>query len=232
MAYFVVLIAATFFFMHLVFETLASFVKYNFSSHGRHMQGVSLSNIFAIISRGFVALYGALLALVVEGGYSDATGYAIIFSVMLIVGAVFSFFFSKLKILGNVFGDNGVRWRDVISRPRGFFGLNDVDSEVRIRGVSAIMLGAQFIAVVVAYGLCFIYPSNRLFIISLVPIVSMVGTLVQILLVEPRLASMVDRAGHTGCSASGEFLRARAISFLCCGVILLVMPQVLAVFLD
>lgn len=224
MATFLLISAAGFYFLHLALETLASFVKYNFSSLGHHMQGVSLSNIFAITSRGAVAAYGILLAFIIEREFSSASLYSTIFFATLLFGSAFSLFLSKLKLSTAIFNDKELQWDKILRNPRDFFEANNACCNITIRGVSAIMLGAQFVATVIAYGLCFTYPQHRLIIISLVPLISMMGTLTQILMVEPRLAKMIDRSNDSGYAASREFLRARALSFFICGCALLAMP--------
>jgi hypothetical protein len=220
--------SAVLYLLHLILETLSSFAKYNFSSLGRHMQGVSLANILAIASRGAVAAYGVLLALIIEREFSSAGLYALTFAITLAVGAAFSFFLSGIQLNDKALDGHEIRWEALIKEPSHFFERNNASCPVKIRGLSAILLGAQFVAIVIAYGLCFIYPQHRLLIISLVPLISMAGTLIQILLVEPRLARMIDGANRTGYAASREFLRARSISFLTCGCALLLMPAALA----
>lgn len=220
--------AALFFLLHLVSETVASFVKYNFSSLGRHMLGMSLANIFAIASRGFVALYGVVVAVVIEMGSADIQAYGYSFSFVLLLGAGFSVLLASLKIDKSGF-------EGLVGKELGFFAgfkrlflANDCRCSIPIRGVVAVMLGTQFIAVVLAYGLCFYLPQHRLLIISFVPLVSMLGTLVTIVWVEPRLARMIDGDNATGYAAAREFLRARAVSFSFCAILLLVMPLLVA----
>ncbi|MGB4674559.1 MAG: hypothetical protein WBH99_11560 [Azovibrio sp.] len=228
MNYLTLAAAAVFFLLHLVSETIASFIKYNFSSLGRHMLGISLSNIFAIASRGFVALYGISIAVVIEKSFADIQIYGYVFSFVLILGAGFSLLLANLKLSKAAFEDLIQGKLPLHQRFRTAFSANDTTCLIPVRGVAALMLGTQFIAVVIAYGLCFYLPQNRLLIISFVPLVSMMGTLVTILWVEPRLASMIDADNVTGYSAAREFLRARALSFSFCAALLLMMPWLMS----
>jgi hypothetical protein len=222
----VILAAAGLFFLHLIFETLATFVKYNFSSLGRHMVGISVSNILAMISRGLVALFGIAMAIVIESGVSDIDVYVVLFSVSSALAAAASLALSNLKIfeaassrLGGT-GDADSTW----SRLK--LGNNNEKSLVPIRGLVAVALGTQFVSIVIAYGVCFVLPERRLFVISLVPLISALGALVTILWVEPRLARMIDDDNRKGYAASREFLRARAVSFLFSSGLLILLPWV------
>ena len=203
--------AAIFFFLHLVCENTSSFAKYNFASIGKHMQGVSLANIFAVFSRGFVALYGLSIAYVIEKQNINIEIYSFYLSAALLGGACFSFFLSKISL--NKLNSS------IKSNARNFILYNKVFDEnlyknIKINGLLRFFIGVQFIAIVIAYGICFKFPNNRLFIISLVPVISMLGTIVTVMLVEPRLARFIDSSSDYGCMVSREFMRARALSFL------------------
>lgn len=218
--------AAALFFLHLVSETLAIFVKYNFSSLGRHMTGVSLSNMIATLSRGFVALFGVCIAIVIESGSSGIVPYVSMFAAASLLGSICSLMLSKVKIRPEFIDDSGgVRWIE-FRRATSMLSENRDESSVMVRGVTAIALGTQFVSTVIAYGVCFLIPERRLLIISLVPFVSTVGSLVAIVWVEPRLAMMIDGDNAKGYAASREFLRARAASFAFCAMLLLALPWI------
>lgn len=209
----ILIVAGILFFLHLISETLASFIKYNFSSIGKHMQGVSFSNIFGIASRGFISLYGVVAAVVIEKKYSDVFSYSLVMSMVLFFSSYISYFYSNKKISRKSINETK---KNISLISDVFFkklDKNDTESAVKIKGVVSVFLGVQFVAIVVAYGFCFLMPDRRLFIISLVPLVGMLGTMATVVLVEPRLAIMIDMENSTGFAASKEFLRARAISF-------------------
>lgn len=208
-----IIIAVLFFLLHLVFETLASFVKYNFSSLGKHMIGVSFSNIIAIVSRGCVAIFGVSIAIVIEKNLSDIVSYNYIFSFALFLGALFSLFLSKIIIVKQSYELNSEKLIFILRNVKKFIAVNNSESVICLNKFVSVMMGTQFIAVVIAYGLCFVLPKHRLLITSLIPLVSMLGTMVTIFLVEPMLARLIDLDNKMGYVASKEFLRARALSF-------------------
>lgn len=226
MEYVIIASAAFFFLFHLICETITSFVKYNFAGLGRHMQGVSLSNIFAIASRGFVAIYGLLVAYIVERHISTGWVYSAMLSIALLIGAGISFWFSRITLSGC----NSLRsirsWWDVVSNPGALYANNNEAQAVHINGFLSLLLGVQFVAIVIAYGLCFRFPKDRLFIISLVPVISMVGTMATVVLVEPRLAKIIDSSSNTGYAVSREFMKARSISFAFSSIVLLIITIV------
>jgi len=207
------IVAVLFFLLHLVFETLASFIKYNFSSLGKHMIGVSFSNILAIVSRGCVAIFGVSIAVVIEGNLSDVVSYNYLFSFVLLLGALFSLFLSKIMIVKKSYELNSVKLIFLLRNIKKFVAVNNSESVIYLNKFVSIMMGTQFIAVVIAYGLCFVLPKHRLIITSLIPLVSMLGTMVTIFFVEPMLARLIDLDNKMGYVASKEFLRARALSF-------------------
>jgi hypothetical protein len=220
--------AAAAFLLHLTAETLSTFVKYNFSSLRRQMTGVSYSNIIALASRGFIAVYGVLVSMVIERNLADIYFYAIVFAVVCLLGAGVSFVLSGLKFVGYSRADSVDGRSCATRRFCSGFEVNDHRSAVRIHGLTAIAIGTQFLSVVVAYGMCFAWPDNRLFIISLVPVFSTIGSLVTFVWVEPRLAKMVDEDNLSGYAASREFLRARALSFVACAAFMFGMALLLA----
>jgi len=226
MDWFLLTAGATFFLLHLCSETVATFLKYNYASLGRHMLGVSISNIFAMLSRGFVALYGVTTSIIIERELSDVYTYVYVFAVASALGAALSLALANLKIERPTLSTGEISIISVFASPRSSLSLNRDVSTVPVRGMAAVFLGTQFLSIVLAYGLCFLAPQHRLLIISLVPLISTVGALVTILWAEPRLARMVDADNATGYAASREFLRARASSFMLCAVLLVALPHV------
>jgi hypothetical protein len=217
-------ISAVFFLLHIIFETLASFIKYNFSSLGRHMTGISLSNIMAVLSRGCVAIFGIGIAFVIEKSLSNIETYSYLFSIILTAGAMFSCYLSKRKITEQN--------HEMIPKKSFFLKYkltnntseSSESSEISLSKFVAVLMGTQFIAVVVAYGLCFSLPDHRLIIISSVPLASMLGTMITIFYVEPVLARIIDKNNNMGYTASSTFLRARALSFTFSALIILIIP--------
>lgn len=221
MEYVIVACAAFFFLFHLICETISSFVKYNFAGLGRHMQGVSIANIFAIVSRGFVAIYGLLVAYIIERGISTGFVYGFMLSVALLIGSCVSYYFSRITLAGCDSLKTIQSWWGLALNPGALKTKKTTILDIHINGFLSLLLGLQFVAIVIAYGLCFSFPQNRLLIISLVPVISMIGTMATVVLVEPRLANIVDSSSNSGYAVSQEFMRARAISFAFSFLILL-----------
>lgn len=215
--------AALCFLLHLICETISSFVKYNFAGLGRHMQGVSLANIFAIVSRGFVAVYGLLVAYIIERSIASGWIYGAMLSVTLLIGAGVSFWFSRITLAGCDSLRTVRSWWKVVSSRGGLNAKSNGDRHVHINGFVSLLLGVQFVAIVIAYGLCFRFPQHRLLIISLVPVISMIGTLATVVWVEPRLATIIDSSSNAGYVVSQEFMRARSISFAFSFIVLLIL---------
>lgn len=174
------------------------------------MQGVSFSNILAVASRGFVALYGLIIAYVIEENSVDIYLYGSFLSISLILGAAFSLFVSRLSICNEDY-KKSARIRDLFYFDERF-SCEDLQ-RVKINLFLKPFLGIQFVAVTVAYGICFKFPENRLFVISLVPIFSMLGTVITVVLVEPRFAKFIDDSASYGRLVSRVFMEARAFSF-------------------
>lgn len=188
------------------------------------MQGVSFSNIFGIASRGFVSLYGVVAAIIIERSYSDVISYAIILSFTLFLAAYFSYLISKKRLSLDFSGSFKFNLSLFFNKNKELLIDNDFESSVKVRGISSVLLGLQFVAIVIAYVFCFVMPDRRLFIISLVPLISMLGTMFTVIIVEPKFAVMIDAANSTGYAASREFLRARAISFGFSAVFIAILP--------
>ncbi|MQY52757.1 hypothetical protein [Rhodocyclus gracilis] len=220
-------LAALLFLSHLLCETLASFVRYNFAGIGRHMQGVAVSNYFGIASRGFVAAYGVLASLIVERHYPLGWQYVLALSLTLICGGLASLLLSRINVSINA----TVPGKKIAFQHGAgmlyFYFERFFCYRVKIAWVSSVFVGVQFAAIVVAYGLCFYFPNNRLFIISLVPVIGMLGTLVTVVFVEPKLARIVDEDNSLAHAVSQEFMRARAISFFFSAAILVFLAAVL-----
>jgi hypothetical protein len=220
--------AAIFFLLHLMCETVSSFVKYNFVGLGRHMQGISIANMFAIISRGFIAIYGLLVAYIVERGISNGWIYGVTLSLSLLIGSGFSLWFSKIKLsdYNSIWTQKGL-WNILFAR--SFRVGTNGSSAIRINKLLSLLLGMQFVAIVIAYGLCFKFTQHRLLIISLVPVIGMIGTMVTVMFVEPRLARIIDKSSNAGYAVSQEFLYARSISFFFSAFALLMLTIVLEI---
>jgi len=228
MEYAIISGAALFFLLHLMCETISSFVKYNFVGLGRHMQGISIANMFAILSRGFIAIYGLLVAYIVESGISNGWVYGLTLSLSLLIGSGFSLWFSKIKVLDYdlIWTKQGL-WQILITSSLRV--IENGSKAIRINKILSLLLGMQFVAVVIAYGLCFKFTQHRLLIISLVPVIGMIGTMVTVMFVEPRLASIIDKLPNAGYAVSQEFLYARAISFFFSAFALLILTITLEI---
>jgi len=185
------------------------------------MQGAALGNFFAIASRGFVAAYGLVIAYVIENGTINIIMYGGIMSMALFAGAIVSYVFSTLtiidyeKIKSYKEFNNGYR--------RESIELSEANSsKIKINKFMSLFVGVQFISVVMAYSLCIKYVEYRLIIISFVPIVSMIGTIISVVFIEPNLAKAVDNDVKMASAVSQEYMRARAASFMFSFVVLLV----------
>lgn len=221
MSLLIISLSALFFFLHLVFETLASFIKYNYAALGRHMTGLSISNIFAIVSRGCVALFGVCIAIIIEKNLLNINVYGLVFGVVLTFAAVFSLVLSGKRIEYNNFIINEDKFWLRFLKFKSVLSPNTHRMKRPINKLISLLLGIQFVAIIIAYGMCFVLIDYRLLIISMVPVASMIGTFVTFIIVEPRLAGIIDLDRSQAYSVSREFLRARAVSFFSCAIVLL-----------
>lgn len=199
---------------HLACETLASFVKYNYAAIGRHMHGVATSNIIAVASRGFVAVYGVLVSYVVESEIDLSWEYGVLLSLALMIASGLSLALSRFGLVdgGERFGLTSHRSLAFIEQV-GSRAESDVELGIHINLLMSMFLGIQFVAVAIAYALCFKAPQHRLLIISMVPVLSMLGTIVTVAMVEPRFAKKIDNSKSLSYQVSRVFMRARAASF-------------------
>jgi hypothetical protein len=214
-----IIVSATLFFFHLLFETLGSFIKYNLSSHRRQMTGVSWANILAIVSRGFVALFGVFVAAIVEAGSIQIGVYSLVFSFVLILAGSISLFLSRRKISEEGLLAIECKKLSLILNPIDVLDRNDNRLPRPVNSVVAVLMGTQFVAILIAYGLCFLFPERRLLVISMVPVVSMLGTMITFVVVEPAFAKIIDQDNQKGYAVSREFLKARATSFFASAVL-------------
>lgn len=206
------IVASACFFMHLLCENLSLFIRYNLAGLSRHMEGAAIASIFAIASRGFVAIYGLLIAYVIENGVLNGFAYGLVLSSVLLFAAIASYWFSRISVTD---------YNKIKNRRQFFSGFSigvvnkkqNGQKKISIGNLLSLFVGIQFISVVIAYGLCFEYVTQRLLIISFVPVVSMLGTLVSVLLIEPKLAKLIDVDCGMASAVSQEYMRARFVSF-------------------
>lgn len=199
-----IIIAAILFVLHLFFETMSTFVRYSYAALGVHMQGANYSNIFAIVSRGFIALYGLLVAVMIEKLNNNINVYIICMIFAFLISACVSLYFSKIKLITSEIKNIKVFQYKI---------PNEIFYSHKLSFLMSIFIGIQFTAIVVAYTLCFKFKEFRLLIISLIPVFSMIGTLITVLLVEPKFAKHIDVNRESGHAIASVYLYARAISF-------------------
>lgn len=168
------------------------------------MQGANYSNILAILSRGFIALYGLLVAVMIEKLNNNINVYIICMIFSFLISASISLYFSKIKL---------ITYEIKNIRIFKYKTSNEIFYKHKLSFLMSIFIGIQFTAIVVAYALCFKYKEFRLLIISLIPVFSMIGTLVTVLLVEPKFAKHIDVNRESGHVIASVYLYARAISF-------------------
>lgn len=194
---------------HLICELLAIFIRYDYAALSKHMAGAAMSNYFAIASRGFVSLYGIVVAYLIEELTISLYGYVICVSCALALAGSASVILSRKTLKIN----NG---RIIISNCKiKEFNLHIQYEEksLSINFLLIFLLGIQFAAISLAYAMCMIFSENRLLIISIAPALSMLGTLAAAVLIEPKFAEHVDLHPEHGYVVSSIYLKARAFSF-------------------
>lgn len=202
--------AILFFLVYLFLEAVGIFVRYNYSAAGSAMLGANYSSIVSIISRGFFVIYSLLMAAAIEGHWFDARVYVCCFAATLLLGALLTLFFSGREL--------------VISEGRlpRIVRLRELDvTSCEINPLLGIFLGAQFASSAFIFMFCVFFPENRLILISLTPVFSMLGSVVSLVLVEPGLARAVDASPVAGYAASANYLRVRAWSYVLMAAVML-----------
>lgn len=209
------------FFIHLLLENISTFIRYNLAGLNKHMQGAAIANFFAIASRAFVAAYGLLIAYVIENSTLNGLVYGGIMAVPLFLGAIISYLLSNVSVVNFEKLNKYKEFRGACVR--GAINLSKSDgNKIKINKIMSLFVGVQFISVVLAYSLCFEYVEQRLLIISFVPILSMFGTIVSVVFIEPKLAKAIDNNFKMGGAVSQEYMRARAASFMVSFFVLLI----------
>ncbi|OYU17898.1 MAG: hypothetical protein CFE34_13400, partial [Rhodobacteraceae bacterium PARR1] len=169
---------------------------------------------FGIASRIFITAFGVVAAYLVESGRDVATPYIAMISAILLVATL-----ASVALSGREIGDTGGPW---FRFPP--IRLPVVENLPPIRSYEAFLFGIQFVVLAAAYGISFKFPTYRLTIVSAVPIVTMLGTLVTVVVIEPRYAKIIDKTPLAAIAITRMFLRARASSFLfssiCLGALL------------
>lgn len=201
--------AILFFLVYLFLEALGIFVRYNYSAAGSAMLGANYSSIVSIISRGFFVIYSLLMAAAIEGHWFDARVYVWCFAATLLLGALLTLFFS-----GRELSIEPGRLRIRKLRELG-------DAGCEINPFLGMFLGAQFASSAFIFMFCVFFPENRLILISLTPVFSMLGSAVSLVMVEPGLARAVDANALAGYAASANYLRVRAWSYVLMAILML-----------
>lgn len=210
---YLLILASACFFVHLLLENISTFIRYNLAGLNKHMQGAAIANFFAIASRGSVAAYGLFVAYVIENGALDGLIYGVIMAIPLFLGAVTSHLLSRMSVIDFEKLKNYKEFR--YAYECRVIDLSKSDkNEIKIKKIISLFVGFQFISVVLAYSLCFEYAEQRLLIISFVPILSMIGTIVSVVFIEPKLAKAIDNNFKMASAVSQEYMRARTASFM------------------
>ena len=198
-------------------ENISIFCKYNYAGLSKQMQGAVVGNYFAVTSRVFISLYAVFIAYLIEANSLQANFYAFSLAISILVACLFSFFLSKIRLTHKLTYSRFGSFHKII-----FYKPDELHSIPSVSFIIMIFVGVQFIASSFAYILCLNFPANRLFIISLAPVASMVGTLISITLVEPKYARCIDQKHETSFGISSAYLLGRCLSFLVCTTLFLV----------
>jgi hypothetical protein len=218
---YLLILASMCFLIHLILENISTFIRYNLAGLNKHMQGAAIANFFAIASRASVAAYGLLIAYVIENSTLNGLVYGGIMAVPLFLGAIISYLLSNVSVIDFEKLKKYKEFRGAYVR--GAINLSKSNrSKIKINKIMSMFVGVQFISVVLAYSLCFEYVEQRLLIISFVPILSMFGTIVSVVFIEPKLAKAIDNNFKMGRAVSQEYMRARAASFMISFFVLLI----------
>jgi hypothetical protein len=209
-------IAAIAYVLHLFFEAMTIFVKYNFAANQQPMKGANVANILAILSRGFIATYGIIISINIESKINEINKFYYLMIMALIISGIISITLSKFKL--NLKGAIDLNLFTIVNS-KNYSRINK-SNDLKIPKIQALFIGLQFVSVVFIFALCYIFYENRLTLISLTPLVSMAGALVTVLIVEARLASIVDKDARTAYEVSSCYLIARSASFFLAAAIL------------
>jgi len=203
------------FFAHLLSELFTIFFRYGYAAKGEFMQGMVIANYFGIASRIFITAFGVVAAYLVESGRDVATPYIAMICAILLAATAASLVLSAREV-----GPTGQGWFNFPA-----IRLEKALDLPKIRPYEAFLFGVQFVVLAAAYGISFKFPKYRLTIVSAVPIVTMLGTLITVVVIEPRYAKIIDKNPSSATAITRMFLRARAVSFLfsslCLGALLI-----------
>jgi hypothetical protein len=197
------LVASLLFMLHLICENMVIFTKYHYASNRSFMKGMVVSHYFAIASRLFVSTFGIFIALIIEKGNPHENIYAILIGCAIAIASALSLTMSHFMI-----DDLGK-----IKKIDSSSSIVKIEKLPKIKSYESLLFGSQFAATSIAYALSFKFPDYRLTIISCVPFMTMLGTLVSGILIEPRYAEIIDRNPNIAINVCQMMLRARAKSY-------------------
>lgn len=209
---------------HLTSETLVVFYKYTFVFLKRPMQGLNFSNFYAIVSRGFIAVYIMVVSLMIEQSLLKFNHYIIVVFLALITSAATTWMISRYEIYGGE-ADYGFSLKNVFRIKSSWIRQRPEAGRSSLMLISLVS-GIQFLAVVIALGFGILFYEYRLTIMAFSPILGMFFTWVSLIMVEANLASKIDNGSITAVEGMQSYLLARAYSYvivaavvLICGVI-------------
>ncbi len=197
---------------HLTLETLVVFYKYTFVSLKRPMQGLNFSNFYAIISRGFAAVYMMAVSLMLERYSLEFNDYASVVFIALVISAAITAVISRYEIKGGE-ADYGFSLKNVLKIKSRWIRQENKLGRANPMLISLVS-GVQFLAMVVALGFGILYYEYRLTIMALAPVLGMVFTWISLVMVEANLARDIDGGSITAVEGMQSYLLARAYSYI------------------
>lgn len=200
-------ITTIFLLLHLVCEVMTTYVRYNYAAHKKQMKGANIANYFAVSSRAFITLYALGISYQIEKNSLNSSKYLLISAVAFFLSAVFSWYLVGKTI--QTIETNFIH--SILTSKKSTKSVNLIN--IKISSVLSIFIGIQFVSMIFAFAACLSYPNYRLSIISMTPVLNMLGTLATVVLVEPKLAFAVDNDSNLGFDAARIFSQARVLSF-------------------
>jgi hypothetical protein len=210
-------------FFHLVFELYAVYTKYSLSAIDKAMLGHAASNIIALISRGFLAVYGIIVSFLIESSRITYHNYIIIAILSYTFATLLAFYLQQYNL-----GDENKlvkikNMRRTLILVFSRYSKNESKFKKMIDYKIYPFIGLQFLVIVLAYAAAIKYPGNRLTFVAAVPLFTMVGSLISVAYVDSKYAILTQNDTFKIQSILKESIIQRCAAFSFSAIILIVL---------
>ena len=209
-------------FIHLFLECFVIFLKYGYASIGYPLVGGNAASFIGLVSRIFIGLYAVLVSYSIESSNLKPTTYAYVTAGSFFLATIFAFWLARLRISENSLIRSNDNILKVVVESLYGLSINPSKNLFIIKFYLWPLVGVQFSALVVTYFFAIIYPENRLLIVSMSPIFSMIGSLFSIAWVEAKMANVIDMNTSKGLSVLKEVQMQRVVSYFIVGISFLI----------